>query len=367
MHYDYLVVGAGLFGSTFAYEAELRGKSVLVIDKRDHIAGNIYTKDIDGIMVHYYGAHIFHTSDEHIWSYINQFGKFNNFINSPIANFHGELYHLPFNMNTFHEMWGVATPEEAKAIIEKQVKDAHITNPKNLEEQAISLVGTDVYHKLIKEYTEKQWGRDCKDLPSFIIKRLPLRFSYDNNYFNDKYQGIPVDGYTNIVKNMLKGIKVLLSTNYFDFIKQSKDTFGKTIYTGSIDEFYHYSLGLLEYRKVRFEIERLNIADYQGNAVINYTSKDVPYTRIIEHKHFVFQKSNNTVISKEFSSEWKKGDEPFYTVNDEANTALYNKYVELSKSTPNIIFGGRLGLYRYFDMDKVIIAALELVKKEFNE
>ena len=330
MKYDYLVVGAGLYGAVFAYEAKKKGKTCLVIDKRDHIAGNIYCENVSGINVHKYGAHIFHTSDKKIWEYVNQFAEFNNYINSPVARYKNELYNLPFNMNTFSKMWNIATPQEAKDIIASQIADLNITEPKNLEEQALSLVGKDVYEKLIKGYTEKQWGRDCKDLPSFIIKRLPLRFIYDNNYFNDRYQGIPIGGYTNIVEKM----------------------------------FYDYKLGVLEYRSVRFETEELPMENYQGNAVVNYTEREVPYTRIIEHKHFEFGKQPTTIISREYSSEWKKGDEPYYPVNNDKNNALYQQYKELADKEHKVIFGGRLGGYKYYDMDKVIVAALEMCEKE---
>ena len=312
MKYDYLVVGAGLYGAVFAYEAKKKGKTCLVIDKRDHIAGNIYCENVSGINVHKYGAHIFHTSDKKIWEYVNQFAEFNNYINSPVARYKNELYNLPFNMNTFSKMWNIATPQEAKDIIASQIADLNITEPKNLEEQALSLVGKDVYEKLIKGYTEKQWGRDCKDLPSFIIKRLPLRFIYDNNYFNDRYQGIPIGGYTKIVEKMLDGIEVRLNTNYLDNREEFDAMADKIVYTGMIDQFYDYKLGVLEYRSVRFETEELPMENYQGNAVVNYTEREVPYTRIIEHKHFEFGKQPTTIISREYSSEWKKGDEPYY-------------------------------------------------------
>lgn len=363
--YDYLIVGAGLFGATFAYEAKKRGKSCLVIDKREHIGGNIYCESIEGINVHKYGAHIFHTSNKEIWEYVNQFAEFNNYINSPVAIYKDELYNLPFNMNTFSKMWGIKTPDEAKAIIESQIKDLNIKEPKNLEEQALSLVGTDVYEKLIKGYTEKQWQRDCKDLPAFIIKRLPLRFTYDNNYFNDRYQGIPIGGYNQIIERMLDGIEVRLNTDYFELEEKDKIA-DKTVFTGQIDRFFDYKLGVLEYRSVRFENEILDTENYQGNAVVNYTERDVPYTRVIEHKHFEFGNQPKTVISKEYSSEWRIGDEPYYPVNNEKNNALYKKYECLAMEKKNVIFGGRLGGYKYYDMDKVIISALEAVKKEFN-
>ena len=364
MKYDYLVVGAGLYGAVFAYEAKKKGKTCLVIDKRDHIAGNIYCENVSGINVHKYGAHIFHTSDKRIWEYVNQFAEFNNYINSPVARYKNELYNLPFNMNTFSKMWNSATPQEAKDIIASQIADLNITEPKNLEEQALSLVGKDVYEKLIKGYTEKQWGRDCKDLPSFIIKRLPLRFIYDNNYFNDRYQGIPIGGYTKIVEKMLDGIEVRLNTNYLDNREEFDAMADKIVYTGMIDQFYDYKLGVLEYRSVRFETEELPMENYQGNAVVNYTEREVPYTRIIEHKHFEFGKQPTTIISREYSSEWKKGDEPYYPVNNDKNNALYQQYKELADKEHKVIFGGRLGGYKYYDMDKVIAAALEMCEKE---
>ena len=364
MKYDYLVVGAGLYGAVFAYEAKKKGKTCLVIDKRDHIAGNIYCENISGINVHKYGAHIFHTSDKKIWEYVNQFAEFNNYINSPVARYKNELYNLPFNMNTFSKMWNIATPQEAKDIIASQIADLNITEPKNLEEQALSLVGKDVYEKLIKGYTEKQWGRDCKDLPSFIIKRLPLRFIYDNNYFNDRYQGIPIGGYTKIVEKMLDGIEVRLNTNYLDNREEFDAMADKIVYTGMIDQFYDYKLGVLEYRSVSFETEELPMENYQGNAVVNYTEREVPYTRIIEHKHFEFGKQPTTIISREYSSEWKKGDEPYYPVNNDKNNALYQQYKELADKEHKVIFGGRLGGYKYYDMDKVIAAALEMCEKE---
>ncbi len=362
MKYDYLIVGAGLFGAVFAHEAHKKGKKCLVIDKREHLAGNIYTEKIDDIDVHKYGAHIFHTSDKKIWQYVNQFAEFNNYINSPVAIYGDELYNLPFNMNTFSKMWGIKTPAEAKAVIERQIAELNIGEPKNLEEQALKLAGKDVYEKLVKGYTQKQWGRECKDLPAFIIKRLPLRFTYDNNYFNDRYQGIPVEGYTKMIENMLKGIEVRLAVDYFD-IKNQVDA-DKIIYTGMIDRFFDYKLGVLEYRSVRFETEKLDMENYQGNAVVNYTSADVPYTRIIEHKHFNFGKQPVTIISREYSSEWKKGDEPYYPVNNEKNDSLYRQYEELSKNEKNVLFGGRLGQYKYYDMDKVIAAALEMCDNE---
>lgn len=366
MKYDYLVVGAGLYGAVFAYEAKKKGKTCLVIDKRDHIAGNIYCENIHDINVHKYGAHIFHTSDKKIWDYVNQFAEFNNYINSPIARYKNELYNLPFNMNTFSKMWNIVTPQEAKDIIASQIADLNITEPKNLEEQALSLVGRDVYEKLIKGYTEKQWGRDCKELPSFIIKRLPLRFVYDNNYFNDRFQGIPMGGYTKIVEKMLDGIEVRLNTNYLDNREEFDAMADKIVYTGMIDQLYDYKLGVLEYRSVRFETEELDMENYQGNAVVNYTEREVPYTRIIEHKHFEFGKQPTTIISREYSSEWKKGDEPYYPVNNEKNNNLYQQYKELADKEAKVIFGGRLGGYKYYDMDKVIAAALEMCETELN-
>ena len=363
MKYDYLIVGAGLFGAVFAYDATKKGKKCLVIDKRDHIAGNIYTKETENINVHQYGAHIFHTSDRKIWDYVNSFADFNNYINSPVAVYKDELYNLPFNMNTFSKMWNIKTPSEAKAIIEKQIEELNITEPQNLEEQALSLVGTDVYEKLIKGYTEKQWGRDCKELPAFIIKRLPLRFTYDNNYFNDRYQGIPIGGYTKIVEKMLEGSDVLLDTDYFEFIKDNEGIADKVLFTGMIDEYYDFCYGHLEYRTVRFETEVLDCDNYQGNAVVNYTDREVPYTRIIEHKHFEFGKQEKTIISREYSTEWEPGMEPYYPVNNERNNDLFEKYKALADKEEKVIFGGRLGNYKYYDMDKVIIAALEAVEK----
>ncbi len=364
--YDYLIVGAGLYGAVFANEAAKRGKSCLVVDRREHIGGNIYTKRCSDINVHVYGAHIFHTSDKYVWDYINQFAEFNNYINSPIARYKNELYNLPFNMNTFSKMWGITTPDEAKKIIADQISKLGITTPANLEEQALSLVGTDVYEKLIKGYTKKQWGRDCKELPSFIIKRLPLRFTYDNNYFNDRYQGIPVGGYTQIIEKMLEHAQVRLGTDYLENRAELDTLADKVIYTGAIDAFYGYRLGVLEYRSVRFETEELETDNYQGNAVVNYTDSDVPYTRIIEHKHFEFGKQPTTIISREYSSEWKKGDEPYYPVNDEKNSRLYAQYEKLASEEKRVIFGGRLGAYRYYDMDKVIAAALDMSKKELG-
>ena len=364
MKYDYLVVGAGLYGALFAYEAKKVGKTCLVIDKRDHIAGNIYCENIDGINVHKYGAHIFHTSNKEIWNYVNQFTEFNHYINSPVAIYKDELYNLPFNMNTFSKMWGIKTPSEAKAKIDEQRAKLNITEPKNLEEQALSLAGKDVYEKLIKGYTEKQWGRPCTELPAFIIKRLPFRFIFDNNYFNDRFQGIPMGGYTKIVEKMLEGIDVKLNTDFFTFKKENPDVAEKILFTGMIDEFYDYKLGTLQYRTVRFENEKLDMDNYQGNAVVNYTDREVPYTRIIEHKHFEFGKQSTTIISKEYSSEWKPGIEPYYPINDEKNNELFAQYRALAEKEEKVIFGGRLGNYKYYDMDKVIEAALELVKAE---
>lgn len=363
--YDYLIVGSGLFGAVFAYEAHRRGKKCLVIDKRCHIGGNCYTEEIEGINVHKYGAHIFHTSDKKIWDYVNQFAEFNNFVNSPIASYKGELYNLPFNMNTFSKMWNITTPQQAKEIIEKQIKSLNIGEPENLEEQAIKMVGTDVYEKLIKGYTEKQWGRPCKELPSFIIKRLPLRFRYDNNYFNDRYQGIPIGGYTHIFEKLLDGTDVLLNTDYFEYSKKHSGEYVKTVYTGMIDEFFDFSCGHLEYRSVRFETEVLDTDNYQGNAIVNYTDVAVPYTRVIEHKHFEFSDADKTVISREYSSEWNPDAEPYYPINDSVNNALYEKYAKLAEQRDDVIFGGRLGMYKYFDMDKVVAEALSVVEKEF--
>ena len=364
MKYDYLVVGSGLYGAVFAREAADRGKKVLVIDKRPNVAGNIYTEKVEGIHVHKYGAHIFHTNDTKVWKYITRFAEFNRFTNSPVANYRGELYSLPFNMYTFNKMWGVVTPEEAAAKIEEQKKEACITEPKNLEEQAISLVGRDIFEKLIKGYTEKQWGRDCKDLPAFIIKRLPVRLTFDNNYFNALYQGIPIGGYTQLVEHLLEGIEVRLNTDYLEQ-KEALDRLAETVvYTGPIDAYFGYSLGALEYRSVRFETEVLDIPNFQGNAAVNYTDRETPWTRIIEHKWFEFGKDEQgqdlpkTVISREYSSEWKPGDEPYYPVNDEKNGALYAEYKKLADAEQDVIFGGRLAEYRYYDMDAVIASAL---------
>lgn len=376
MRYDYLVVGAGLFGSVFACEMNRHGRRVLVIDRREHIAGNIYTESVQGIQVHRYGAHIFHTSDREIWNYVNQFAEFNHYINSPVARYQGELYNLPFNMNTFNKMWGVMTPAEAKAKIAEQIADLGITNPRNLEEQALSLVGTDVYEKLVKGYTEKQWGRECRELPAFIIKRLPLRFTYDNNYFNDRYQGIPIGGYTIMVENMLKGIEVKTGISYREFATEQEEdgrilvtdhagnTYDRVVYTGMLDEYFDFCLGHLEYRSLRFETEILPECDnYQGNAVVNYTEREIPYTRIIEHKHFEFGTQSGTVITREYPAFWQEGEEPYYPVNNETNDALYGRYQQLAETKPHLMFGGRLGQYKYYDMDKVIGAALAAVRE----
>ena len=371
--YDYLIVGAGLFGAVFAHEAKKKGKSVLVIEKRDHVAGNVYTEDMEGIHVHKYGAHIFHTNLKHVWDYVQQFATFNRFTNSPVANYHGELYSLPFNMYTFNKMWGVVTPEEAAAKIEEERRAAGITEPKNLEEQAISLVGTDIYEKLIKGYTEKQWGRPCSELPAFIIKRLPVRLTFDNNYFNALYQGIPVGGYTRMVGNMLHGVEVKLGIDYLADKEKWDSMAERVIYTGPIDAYFHYALGPLEYRSVRFETEVLDQPNFQGNAAVNYTDRETPWTRIIEHKWFEFGKDSEgndlpkTVISREYSSEWKVGDEPYYPVNDEKNGALYQKYKQLAKKETKVIFGGRLGEYKYYDMDAVIDSALQCAEKRLEE
>ena len=375
MHYQYLVVGAGLYGAVFAHEMEKRGKDCLVIEKRDHIAGNIYTKEVNGIQVHEYGAHIFHTSDKEVWNYVNQFAEFNHYINCPVARYKDELYNLPFNMNTFAKMWNIKTPKEAREHIDAQIADLHITEPKNLEEQALSLVGRDIYEKLVKGYTEKQWGRDCKELPSFIIKRLPVRFVFDNNYFNDPYQGIPKGGYTQIVEKLLEGIPVKLGTDYQTFCQQNtdggfismdgEDTFEKVLYTGMIDQFYEYCYGELAYRSLRFETEYLEDEDnYQGNAVVNYTEREVPYTRIIEHKHFEFGTQKGTVVTREYPKEWSRGDEPYYPVNDKHNSELYEKYAQRAAKEKNVLFGGRLGQYKYYDMDKVVRAALTMVEEQ---
>lgn len=365
--YDYLIVGAGLFGSIFAHEAYKRGKRCLVIDKRNHIGGNIYSEKKEDINVHKYGAHIFHTSNEQVWKYINQFTTFNNFVNAPIARYKDEIYNLPFNMNTFNKLWGVITPDEAKERIQEQIEQLEFSEATNLEEQALLLVGQDVYEKLIKGYTEKQWGRSARELPSFIIKRLPLRFTYNNNYFNDTYQGIPVGGYTAIIEKMLEGIEVKLGIDFFESYKNFEQVAQKLVFTGMIDEYFEYQLGVLEYRSLKFEEEVLEEMNYQGNAVVNYTERDIPYTRIIEHKHFEFGTQEKTIITKEYPAEWHKGDEPYYPVNNEKNNKIYNLYKEWSSQYPNIIFGGRLGSYKYYDMDKVIEAALECVEKELGE
>lgn len=368
--YDYLIVGAGLFGSVFAHEAKENGKKVLVIDKRPNVGGNIYTENVEGINVHRYGAHIFHTNNKKVWNYITKFAEFNRFTNSPVANYKGELFSMPFNMYTFNKIWGVVTPQEAEVKINEQ--RAEISGvPNNLEEQAISLVGRDIFEKLVKGYTEKQWGRDCKELPAFIIKRLPVRLTFDNNYFNARYQGIPIGGYTKLIQNLLDGIEVRLNTDYLEH-KKKLDSIAKTvIYTGAIDAYFGYALGYLEYRSVRFETELLDIPNFQGNAAVNYTDRETPWTRIIEHKWFEFGKDDNgnelpkTVISREYSSEWKPGDEPYYPINDEKNGRLYRQYKELAEKESNVIFGGRLGEYKYYDMDQVIAVALERCEKEF--
>jgi UDP-galactopyranose mutase len=357
--YDYLIVGAGLYGATFAYKAKQQGKKCLVIDKRSHLGGNVYCENVEGINVHKYGAHIFHTSNKEVWNFVNSIVEFNRYTNSPIANYKGKLYNLPFNMNTFYTLWGVKTPEEAKIRIEEQRREANITEPKNLEEQAISLVGKDIYEILIKGYTEKQWGRKCTELPAFIIKRLPVRFTFDNNYFNDAYQGIPIGGYNKLIDGLLSGIETRCNTDLFENREYFESIADKIVFTGKIDEFYNCRFGRLEYRTVRFETEILDCDNFQGNAVINYTEKEVPYTRIIEHKHFEFGTQPKTVISKEYSSEWKEGSEPFYPVNDTKNNALYQQYKNLADREPNVIFGGRLAEYKYYDMDKIV----ELVLK----
>ena len=364
--YDYLVVGSGLYGAIFAHEAKKAGKSVLVVDKRPNIAGNIFTEKQEGINVHKYGAHIFHTNNKKVWDYVTSFAEFNRFTNSPVANYKGELYSLPFNMYTFNKMWGVVTPAEAKAKIEEQKREAGITDPKNLEEQAISLVGTDIYEKLIKGYTGKQWGRPCTELPAFIIKRLPVRFTYDNNYFNALYQGIPDGGYTAMVEKMLEGIEVRLNVDYLADRESLNALADKVVYTGPVDAYFGYRLGALQYRSVRFETEVLDTDNYQGNAVVNYTDAETPYTRIIEHKHFAFGTQPKTVISREYSTEWHQGDEPYYPVNDEKNGALYAKYKALADAETKVIFGGRLGEYKYYDMDKVIEAALDAAARELG-
>lgn len=364
MKYDYLIVGSGLFGSIFAYEMNKIGKNCLVIEKRDHIGGNIYTSKEENINVHKYGAHIFHTSDKEVWEYINQFTEFNNFINSPVAVYKDKMYNLPFNMNTFYQMWGTKTPAEALEKIEEQKAEANITEPKNLEEQAISLVGLDIYTKLIKGYTEKQWGKDCTELPAFIIKRLPVRLTFDNNYFNDRYQGIPLDGYTTVIEQMLDGIEVKLNTDFFEDRENWENIADKIVFTGMIDQFYDYKFGRLEYRGLRFETETLDVENYQGNAVINYTEREIPYTRIIEHKHFEASESPKTIVTKEYPAQWNPGDEAYYPVNNDKNNEIYAKYEELASQEEKVIFGGRLGTYKYYDMWKIIAEALNCVKKE---
>lgn len=380
MRYDWLVVGTGLFGAVFAHEMRKAGKGCLCIDRRGHLGGNIYTEEKRGIQVHKYGAHIFHTSDKSVWDYVNRFAEFNNFVNSPVAVYGDELYNLPFNMNTFSKMWGIRTPAEAREIIERQKREAGGTlgmgtsesngggmKPANLEEQALSLVGRDVYEKLVKGYTEKQWGRSCTELPAFIIRRLPVRFTYDNNYFADRFQGIPVGGYTQIAKKLLEGIEVRLGLSYKEFAGNTEDTFDRVLYTGMIDEYFDYCFGELQYRSLRFEEEILEGCDnYQGNAVVNYTEREVPYTRIIEHKHFEFGAQPDTVITREYPAVWRRGDEPYYPVNDERNGELYKKYAQLAAKKKNVIFGGRLGQYKYYDMDKVIAEALRLVKQQIG-
>ena len=371
MKYDYIVVGSGLYGAIFAHEAKAKGKSVLVVDKRPNIAGNVYTEKQEGINVHMYGAHIFHTNDKRVWNYITQFAEFNRFTNSPVANYKGELYSMPFNMYTFNKMWGVVTPEEAAAKIDEQKKEI-TAEPKNLEEQAISLVGRDIYEKLVKGYTEKQWGRDCKELPAFIIKRLPVRLTFDNNYFNALYQGIPIGGYTKMVENLLDGIEVRLNTDYLEHKAELDALADKVVYTGPIDAYFGFKLGTLEYRSVRFENETLDIPNFQGNAAVNYTDRETPWTRIIEHKWFEFGKDEDgndlpkTIISREYSSEWKAGDEPYYPVNDEKNGQLYAKYKELADKETGVIFGGRLGEYKYYDMDTTIASVLDMCEKELG-
>ena len=372
MKYDYLIVGSGLFGCVFAHEMTKKGKKCLVIERRDHIGGNVYTEEKENINVHKYGAHIFHTSNKEVWNYINQFAEFNRYTNSPVANYKGELYNLPFNMNTFYQMWKVKTPDEARAKIEEQKKESGITDPKNLEEQAISLIGRDIYEKLVKGYTQKQWGKECTELPSFIIKRLPVRFTYDNNYFNDSYQGIPIGGYTKIIEKLLEGIEVQLNSDFFDKKEEYMEMVDKVLFTGMIDQYFDYCFGELEYRGLKFESETLNTNNYQGNAVINYTDAETPYTRIIEHKHFEIpanelgteKDSDKTIITREYPMQWKKGEEAYYPINDEKNSALYQKYKELDEAEENVIFGGRLGMYLYFDMWKVIEEALKLVDEE---
>lgn len=365
--YDYLIVGAGLFGSIFAYEAKKRGKTSLVIEKRNHIAGNIYTKNEGGINVHVYGAHIFHTDNKEAWDYMNQFAEFNRFTNAPLARYKDELYHLPFNMSTFNQMWGVKTPDEARAYIEKQKESYKVESPKNLEEQAINLVGPDIYKKLIKGYTEKQWGRNCVDLPAFIIKRLPVRYTYDNNYFNDQYQGIPKGGYTQIIEKLLNGIEVRLNTDFFEHKEELMALANHVIYTGTIDQYFDYNLGKLDYRSLKFEKKVVNSNNFQGNAVVNYTEKEIPYTRIIEHQHFEFKQINPTILTYEYPKKWEVGDEPYYPINDDKNNLLFKKYQSLANETSNVTFAGRLGWYRYLDMDDIVMQTLQFVKRHFNE
>lgn len=362
--YDYLIVGAGLFGSIFAHEAKKQGKTCLVIEKRAHVGGNIYTREEEGIQVHEYGAHIFHTSNKEVWDYVNQFADFNRYTNSPIAVYHDEIYNLPFNMNTFHQLWGVKTPQEAKAKIEEQIKESGIVEPANLEEQAIRLVGFDIYEKLIKGYTEKQWGRKATELPSFIIKRLPVRFTYDNNYFNDLYQGIPIGGYTKMIERMLEGIEVELGVDYFADRERYNGMANKIVFTGLIDQFYEYEYGMLEYRSLEFETEVLPMENYQGNAVVNYTEYEIPYTRIIEHKHFEAGNQSNTIITKEYPKQWNPGDEPYYPINNEKNTKMYQQYEALAKQEDAVIFGGRLATYQYYDMHHIVENALKCAKEE---
>ena len=361
--YDFLIVGAGLFGAVFAQEAKKAGKKCLVIEKRGHIAGNIYTKEVEGIQVHEYGAHIFHTSNQEVWGYVNQFAEFNRYTNAPVANYKGEIYNLPFNMNTFHKLWGVVSPKEAKEKIESQKRERAVGRPKNLEEQAINLVGPDVYEKLVKGYTEKQWGRRATELPAFIIKRLPVRFTYDNNYFNDNYQGIPIGGYTKMVEKMLEGTEVRLNKDFFAQREHYQGLAGAVVYTGMVDEYFGYCFGELEYRSLRFESEVLEEENYQGNAVVNYTEYEVPYTRVIEHKHFEYGTQPKTVVTREYPKAWSKGDEPYYPLNDEKNAELYGRYQELARKEGNVIFGGRLGQYKYYDMDDTIEAALQCAKE----
>jgi UDP-galactopyranose mutase len=365
--YDFLVVGAGIYGAIFAHEATKRGKKCLVIDKRSHIAGNIYTENQEGINVHKYGAHIFHTNNKQIWDYVNSFAEFNRYTNSPLANYKGELYNLPFNMNTFYQLWKVKTPVEAQQIIAQQTSELGITDPQNLEEQALSLVGTDIYFKLIKDYTEKQWGRKATELPAFIIKRLPVRFTYNNNYFNDKYQGIPIGGYTNIISKMLTGIDTKLGTDYFSNRAELSNLAENTVYTGMIDEFYNYQFGTLEYRSLKFEHQLMDIPNFQGNAVVNYTDSETPYTRIIEHKHFEFGEQDKTVVTKEYSQDWTPKEEPYYPINDSRNDDLFHKYKVLAKQENNVIFGGRLADYKYYDMHHVVALALKKVAEVFDE